>query len=568
MCYLLSHLGRWRQTDYISGMTFLFPSTNLQWAKTQFLPLLALMITLPQAMVSQATEPDDPAWRRFQHALGEPAAIGVNASHSMADAITRPIPAIKPDDINAGKFLLGNDLFHENLLSSDGTAACISCHAGPISGTDGRPVPLGVSRAMGRFNALTTFNTLYSFRQFWDGRSITLADQAIEPVISELEFASTRDAALSFLQNDDQYVEAFETIYPDGVSLENMQDALAHFQAINFAVTNSPFQQYLRTQLQPNGHSASGSETRAITEEALQGWETFQRVGCTQCHNGINLGGNSYQRLGTLLPYYPEVREADMNDEGLAERSGRAKDRHFFKVPGLHNVAMTPPYYHDGSESSLRTVIQEMGRFQLARELSPREVEDIASFLKSLTGRPYGLTHWQQINELVTTRKHPNSDTATAAGTSHRQAYLEAARALRPSFQLLQNEMRQVSRGKTPHFDFLQFQHRELIRLARALRHPPADTEAEVQRCLQPVTGKLLQQVLALEWLIADFLSAQATLGILAINTEIMDTTNETALLTANADKDNLEEIRSESLTAVTSSEIGQLTGMLLDCTL
>ena len=252
-----------------------------------------LAIALLCSNLALATDAADPAWRFFQHALGEKPAIGSHADHRLADAVTRPVPQITLQDINVHKFLLGNDLFHERRLSSDNTNGCVTCHAGPVSGTDGRPVSFGVDRARGKFNALTTFNANLNFRQFWDGRSVTLADQAIEPIISELEMANTLENALAMLQSDQSYVESFEAIYPDGVSINNMADAMAHFQATNFSVSNSPFQRHLR------------GEPEQLSEQALRGWQTFQDIGCSSCHNGLNLGGNSYQRLGTMRAYYP-----------------------------------------------------------------------------------------------------------------------------------------------------------------------------------------------------------------------------------------------------------------------
>jgi cytochrome c peroxidase len=470
---------------------------------TRFISLSGalLAITLLCSNLALASDPADPAWRLFRHALGETPAIGSHADHPLANAVTRPVPEVTLQDINVHKFLLGNDLFHERRLSSDNTNGCITCHAGPISGTDGRPVSFGVDRARGKFNALTTFNANLNFRQFWDGRSVTLADQAIEPIISELEMANTLDKALVMLRSDPSYVQSFDAIYPDGVSINNMADAMAHFQATNFSVSNSPFQHHLR------------NEPEQLSEQALRGWQTFQDIGCSSCHNGLNLGGNSYQRLGTMRAYYPEQREALTDDAGLATRTMQAEHLYMVKVPNLHNIAATLPYFHDGSVRNLEDAVALMSRYQLGRELNADDIADITEFLKSLTGRPVGLALGSEINHLGrTTEPVPEP---TMPGVTHQQAYRAAAASMRPLFDKLLAEMQRLAEGEVQHFDFVQAQHLELIRHARALQYPPSSSTHTERSCLNAASDVLLEQVMALEWTIASYLQAQAMQGVL-----------------------------------------------------
>lgn len=442
---------------------------------------------------------DDPAWREFLHAMGDTPAIGANSDHRLADSVTRPIPAITAQEINIHKFLLGNDLFHERRLSSDSTTGCISCHAGPGSGTDGRPISLGVNRARGRFNSLTTFNAGFNFRQFWDGRSVTLADQALDPIISEREMANTLDNVLTTLQDDASYVASFSALYPDGLSVNNLADAMSHFQAMHFNVSDSPFQRHLN------------NDAERLSEPALRGWQTFQEVGCSSCHNGINLGGNSYQRLGSLRAYYPEERDAIADDLGLAERSLREQDMYVVKVPNLHNVAMTRPYFHDGNVATLETAVELMARYQLGRELSEQDINDISEFLRSLTGRPAGFALGSEIGQLARSTE-PQQHLPTI---SHADAYRAAAMSIEPANQQLLVEMQNVAEGKIAHFDFVQYQHLELIRYARALRFPPSDLSDANRTCLATKAEQLLDQVMSLEWPIADYLRAQAMMGVM-----------------------------------------------------
>lgn len=450
-----------------------------------------------------ADNPADSAWRNFQHALGEPASIGANADHNLADTAFRPIPAVTLQDIDARKFQLGADLFHERRLSSDSSIACITCHAGPVSGTDGRPISVGVNRARGSFNSLTTFNAVFNFRQFWDGRSVTLADQAIEPIISELEMANTLDAVLDTLQADTSYLSEFQNIYPDGLSINNMADAMAHFQSTSFTVTDTPFQRHL------NG------EAGQLSENAIRGLQLFQQIGCVSCHNGINLGGNSYQRLGALRPFYPERREAGPNDAGLARRSHREQDLYAVKVPSLHNVVMTVPYFHDGSVPTLNAAIAEMAIFQLNRELSQADISDIAAFLRSLNGRPTGLSLGSEIERVARDMPSQQGQSTSNPSTSHIDAYRAAVAAIEPAHHALLAEMHRVDTRAVAHYDFVQFQHLELIRHARALQHPPSTLPEPVRAELTTLAEQLLADIHALEWHIADFLQAQAMIGVL-----------------------------------------------------
>jgi cytochrome c peroxidase len=405
-----------------------------------------------------AQDPADPAWRQFQHALGEPAPIGANASHPLAASVVRPFPAIRLEDVNPRKYLLGSDLYHERSLSVDNSIGCFICHAGPLSGTDGRPVSRGVANASGKVNALTTFNAAFNFRQFWNGRSVTLADQVLVPIITEHEMANTLEQAMSTLQADTDYVQQFSTLYPDGITTHNLADAIAHFQRTGFAVTDTPFQRYLQ------------GEATALSLQEQRGWQRFQEIGCASCHNGIALGGNSYQKLGALQPYYPARREAGPNDD--------------------------------------------MALHQLGRELSEEDTDAIVAFMVALNGPPEGLALERKITQLARMQSTVLAAEAPPA-TFHYASYRSTQDALAPAFTGLLQALEQVATGAVAHFDFVQFQHLELIRHARALQHPPSDLAENSQQCLQAGAAQLLQQVMALELPIADYLQAQAMLGVL-----------------------------------------------------
>lgn len=482
-------------------------------------PIYFLLLTglLSCAVVATATEADDPAWRAFQHALGQPAWIGANADHPDADGAWRPLVVPAWHRFDEQRFRLGSDLFHDGRLSSGNSIACVTCHAGALSGADRRQVSLGVGGARGTKNALSVFNAAFNFRQFWDGRVVTLEDQALEPIQNEVEMANSLDAVLATLDEDERYPARFAAVYPDGVSISNMADAIAHFQRHSFLRLDTPFQRFL------------DGENEALDEAARRGLQRFDELGCVACHNGINLGGNSYQKTGEVIPYYRGERQPDEHDAGLADRTGREEDRHVFKVPGLHGVADTAPYFHDGTVADLEQAIRLMGEHQLGRTLREQDVEDLDAFLRSLGGR---------ISRQDPVQRYAGQDSSPQGGAteaSHEDAWRQSLERIGQAWKRLQDEARRVRDDQVEHYDFLQFQHREMIRHARALAHIPSGWPAGLRSALATETQHLLVAVNELETVISDFLRAEAALWVLdateadpaGLLPELADTVNE-----------------------------------------
>ena len=130
-----------------------------------------------------------------------------------------------------------------------------------------------------------------------------------------------------------------------------------------------------------------GGDESALNEQQLRGYETFKEVGCATCHNGVNVGGGMYQRMGLVENYF-ELRGGDLTeaDQGRFNVTQNEADRHKFKVPTLRNVALTAPYFHDGSIETLDEAVRIMGRVQLGQQLTDAQVTDIVAFLNALTG--------------------------------------------------------------------------------------------------------------------------------------------------------------------------------------
>ena len=289
----------------------------------------------------------------------------------------RPIDLSLPYD--EAKAALGFKLYHDTRLSVDNTVSCASCHGLNTAGVDNKQYSEGVEGKLGGVNAPTVYNAVYNFVQFWDGRAVTLADQAAGPPVNPVEMASPNfDAIVAKLNKDKKFVREFKKVYPEGLSQATITDAIEQFER-TLITPNSRFDKYLR-----------GDKT-AITAEELEGYELFKKYNCATCHVGKNLGGESYELMGLRKHYFADRGlELTEEDNGRFKQTGVERDRHRFKVPGLRNVALTWPYYHDGTRTSLKEAVCAMGTYQSGVELTDEEEDKIVAFLNTLTGEYQG----------------------------------------------------------------------------------------------------------------------------------------------------------------------------------
>ena len=294
-----------------------------------------------------------------------------------ANEPVRPIDlALEYDAAKAG---LGYALFHDTRLSVDNTISCASCHALETAGVDNHQYSHGVDDQLGGVNAPTVYNAVYNFVQFWDGRAQTLADQAAGPPLNPVEMASESfEQIIDKLKDDGKFVKEFTKVYPDGLTAENLTDAIEQFER-TLITPNSSFDKWLR------------GEDSALTAEELKGYELFKKYDCATCHAGPNLGGLTYELMGLRRHYFAERGlELTHEDNGRFKETGVERDRHRFKVPGLRNVEHTWPYYHDGTRETLEEAVRDMGIYQSGVELTEAEINSITSFLNTLTGEYNG----------------------------------------------------------------------------------------------------------------------------------------------------------------------------------
>jgi cytochrome c peroxidase len=283
-----------------------------------------------------------------------------------------PLPALSP-----ARVALGERLFHDRRFSADNTLACVSCHDLTRAGADGKRVSVGIGGALGGVNAPTVFNSALSFVQFWDGRAASLEEQAAGPIHNPLELGSNWAEVIARLNRDAGLVAEFRAAYPDGLTAANIADAIATFER-SLLTLNSRFDRYLQ------------GDANALSPLELEGYRRFRELGCSSCHQGALLGGNMYQKFGVLGDYFAGQPETK-SDLGRYNVTGRETDKHVFKVPSLRNVALTSPYFHNGSVDTLAEAVIIMGRYQLGRELEKRDVQAIVAFLNSLNGEWRGV---------------------------------------------------------------------------------------------------------------------------------------------------------------------------------
>jgi len=304
------------------------------------------------------------------------------AMHNVSAQQDEPItPLSLASDINVSKAKLGKMLFFEKKLSKDNTLSCASCHDLTASfGTDLKSVSIGINGQSGSRNSPTVYNSSFNFVQFWDGRAEDLAKQALIPIVNPVEMGmSSVVDALNKIKNTDKYKQLFGDLYGGVFSEENLGDALAEFEK-TLVTLNSPFDKYLR-----------GNES-AISEQQKKGYKLFKAYGCISCHQGQNVGGNMYQKLGVLKNI--SLQHGTLgNDLGRFNVTGNQWDKRVFKVPSLRLAAVTPPYFHDGSVATLEEAVKVMIDYQLGREVPQADKQAIIDFLNSLVGEiPKGVS--------------------------------------------------------------------------------------------------------------------------------------------------------------------------------
>jgi cytochrome c peroxidase len=265
------------------------------------------------------------------------------------------------------KAALGKKLFEDTSLSSDGTVACVTCHQYDHGGAQASRFSPGVQGQLGGMNTPTVFNAIFNFRQFWNGRAKNLHEQADGPIHNPIEMDMNKKSIEKVLKASPYYQKHFKQIYQRAPSYNDMKDAIVEFEKA-LITPNSLFDQYLRNE-------------KPLPPQAMQGYQLFKTFGCVTCHNGVNVGGNSYQKFGLINAF-----SAQQQSDDRYKVTNKPQDKHVYKVPSLRNIALTSPYFHDGSAATLRDAIKQMSYHNIGVQVDPNEVELLVAFLKTLTG--------------------------------------------------------------------------------------------------------------------------------------------------------------------------------------
>jgi cytochrome c peroxidase len=261
------------------------------------------------------------------------------------------VPAPRAQDPQ--RLLLGEQLFSDRRLSHGNTHSCLLCHDIGSNGASANAddTPEGQPTAL---NTPTVFNVSLSFRLNWEGNVRSLEEGIERSVSNPAIMASSLDEVVGKLRADPEMVKQFRKAYEQEPNAAAVLDAIATFER-SLVTPGSRFDRWLM------------GETAAITPEEQSGYQIFKSLGCVACHQGINVGGNMFQRHGVFHPL------------GSPEPV-------LLRVPSLRNVAATAPYFHDGSAATLPEAVKSMGLAQLDRVLTDRQISAIVAFLNTLTG--------------------------------------------------------------------------------------------------------------------------------------------------------------------------------------
>jgi cytochrome c peroxidase len=364
------------------------------------------------------------------------AVAGFAGAALAADAVVKPPLGLPPIPIPADnpqtseKIALGKKLFDDKRFSSTGQVSCATCHDEKKAFTDSplrtsRGIKKGGTTLTGTRNAPTVVNAAYFDVQFWDGRSPSLEDQSQHPFINPVEMGlKDHQPILKIVRSDPEYVKAFERVFGKKgtqVTMKEVQQAIGAFERTQVA-GNSPFDRYFY-----------GGDAKALTDAQKRGFDLYVNKGrCVSCHvieqtqalftdnrfHNVGVGINDVQKdvpdlAGAFLQAKATLAEVDvkiLSDKRTSELGRFAISRDLeglgaFKTPTLRNVAVTPPYMHDGSLATLKDVMTHYNNGGVTKEgdpvndflsggirplnLTEPEIDDLISFMEALTSPEY-----------------------------------------------------------------------------------------------------------------------------------------------------------------------------------
>lgn len=363
------------------------------------------------------------AWQERAAAPGPIPVAGPLAGPKSIDQLGTPVEATRAaapagNPQTSEKIALGKQLFFDGRLSVDGTVACSTCHDPARAFTDGRPVSIGVKGRVGQRNAPTILNALYNKFQFWDGRAATLEEQAGFPITNPSEMGQpSLDAAVNQVAPLPEYQRAFRNVFGRPPNGPDLVRAIASYERTQFAF-DSPFDHFI------------AGDKNAISDSAKRGWGLFNtRARCNKCHalteakpdptffmdsdfHNIGIGTIRHNVVALACKAEEEINsgntiavdraaiQSNMSALGRFLITKKEADIASFKTPGLRNVLMTAPYFHDGSQDTLWDVLDHYNKGDGIQNpyldedmqplaLSEDDIDDVVAFLATLTSPQY-----------------------------------------------------------------------------------------------------------------------------------------------------------------------------------
>lgn len=281
------------------------------------------------------------------------------------------VPSSNP--LTEAKIELGKQLYFDPRLSRDNSVSCASCHDPEQGWSNGAAFATGIDGQVGGRSAPTIINSGYSYFQFWDGRAIKLEGQALGPIQNPIEMDLTLDALVKKLNGIEGYRKQFQEVFGEDVSADGIAKAIASFERTVLS-GDAPYDRF------------KAGDKSALSEAAQRGMDLFfNKAKCSACHSGPNFSDHAFHNIGVGM----DQKEPDIGRYTVTKIEG---DKGRFKTPTLREIARTAPYMHDGSEKTLREVVEyynkggvknaqlDEGIFPL--KLTDQEIDDLVTFLK------------------------------------------------------------------------------------------------------------------------------------------------------------------------------------------
>jgi cytochrome c peroxidase len=311
--------------------------------------------------------------------------VSANASSSSSAAVLQDVPRPAGGPSAAAIIDLGRELFFDTRLSATNTIACATCHQPERGFSDGKRFSVGVRGTPMKRHTPHLYNLAWGRTFFWDGRTSSLEEQALQPIRDPEEMGLPGDLAAQKLRTIPSYGQLFARAFGKaGVTMKNIATALAAFER-TLVARNAPVDRY------------NGGDLTALDDAAVRGKRLFfGRARCATCHSGPNFTDGLFHNTGVIgddlgRAAFDRVGEFQMRPYPFFQM------RRAFKTPGLRNVALTAPYQHDGSEASLTEVVRfynlggrDPRSYGKALDIRPLnlnddELDDLVAFLRALT---------------------------------------------------------------------------------------------------------------------------------------------------------------------------------------